>query len=220
MVPKGPGVPKRRMKLGRGHCSWLPWQVSPFERPGRARCGAVSTPDAGPGEVPKGSAVPLALPSHSAPPLSACLRLWNKLPGSGQGATARLHCEHGNGTHVKPKPSSRAPASPFGARPAPRARGVPRQPAARRGGGSGESQRGFCTLPAPCQHHARAYLHLKRKARRKTVGGAGHAFPPWRLGHTPANQGADAPPCGCGVEGGRGYGGAAQSLGKGSQCRR
>lgn len=33
------------------------------------------------------------------------------------------------------------------------------------------------------------------------MGGAGHAFPPWRLGHTPANQGADAPPCGCGVRG-------------------
>lgn len=76
----------------------------------------------------------------------------------------------------------------------------------------GSPSEGLCSLYVPCQHHARAYLHLKRNAPRKTVGESGNAFSPWRLGHTPANQGADAPPCGCGVRG-EGYGGAAQSLG-------
>lgn len=156
----------------------------------------------GPGEVPKGSAVPHGSPQPLDPPLSACLLVWNKLSGGSQGATEGLHCDHGNETHTKPKLSSRAPAIPFGAEPAPGARGVPKQPLAWLGGGS----EGFCTLLVPSQHQAQAYLHLKRKVGRKTVGGSRHAFPHWPLGDMPANQGADAPPCGCGVGGGGGHG--------------
>ena len=89
--------------------------------------------------------------------------------------------------------------SPTGAGPAPQACGVPIQPPSRLGGGSGEFQRGVRHPLRPLPTPLSGLFAFKEIHSEENRGRFGHAFPPRRLGHTTANQGADAPPCGCGV---------------------
>lgn len=205
MVPKVPSSPERetRTKVGRRRCDRLCWQVSPSSaRPRGARHGTLSLCLRLGGQGAKRLYSPLCSPSSPprlSPPSS---RSGINCPVAARALQRDCTMATEMGTHAKSKPSSMAPASPTQVGLAPRAHGFTLQRPARLGGGTGESGQGVLhplrPLPTPRPH----LFAFKEKCTKENSGLAGgHAFPPWRLGHMPANQGADSPPCGCGVRG-------------------
>lgn len=141
------------------------------------------------------------LPNISAPPLPACLSLWNKLPGGGHGTAARLHRDHGNASACKTETQLQDSIEPYLGGTGPASSRCLHAVTHRLGGWRGESLRGVLHPPRPLPTPRSGLFAFKGNAQRKAVGRAGHAFPPWRLGHTPANRAADTPPCGCRVRG-------------------